>query len=152
MHPPINTTFIAIIPKNGHPNFIEEFRPISLCNITYKVIVKIIPQGLKNVLEKTIYVEQSGLLEGRQIHEAIGVAHEGLHSIKSKKLKGAVIKINLSKYFNKGSWIYLRILLTHLEFHYSIIKHIFSYISTTTFSFLINGSASSFFHSKRGLR
>jgi hypothetical protein len=51
---------------------------------------------LKEILSRQISNEQFGFLKGRQIHEAIEVAQEGLHSLKSKKLKGVVIKIDLS--------------------------------------------------------
>ena len=41
MHPLIKTTFITLIPKTDHPSLIEEFIPISLFTITYKVIAKL---------------------------------------------------------------------------------------------------------------
>ncbi len=47
--------------------------------------------------------ERFGFLEGRKIHEAIGVAQEGLHSLKTKNLNGVVLKIGLSKSYDKVS-------------------------------------------------
>ena len=78
---------------------LEYLRPISLCNITYKLIAKIIVQIFKKVLSKIISHEKFGFLENKQIHEAIGVAQEGIHSLKIRKLKGAILKIDLSKSF-----------------------------------------------------
>ena len=72
--------------------------------------------------------ETFGFLEGRQIHEAIGVAQEGLHSMKAKKIKGAILKIDLYKAYNKVRWLYIRILLTHLGFGITFIRWIMSYI------------------------
>jgi hypothetical protein len=88
MHPPLNATFISLIPKKDAPQTFEDFRPISLCNNIYKVVTKIISRRLKSLLSKSISQEQFGFLEGRQIHEAIGVAQETLHSMKTKKTKG----------------------------------------------------------------
>jgi len=148
----INSTFIALIPKIDNPSSLDDFRPISLCNCIYKVISKIIARRIKGILSSNISSEQFGFLKGRQIHEAIGVAQEGLHSMKTSKIKGAVIKIDLSKAYDKVNWLFIRLLLTHLGFNINFIRWIMSCISTVSFAVLINGSASPFFHSERGLR
>ena len=75
-----------------------------------------------------------------------------MHTVKVRNLEGAILKIDLSKAFDRASWIYLRILLTHMGFNYSIIKWFFSCISTTSFSVLLNGSSLYFLLSERGLR
>ena len=104
------------------------------------------------MLSKFISCEQFGFMEGRQIHEAIGVSHEGLHSLKTKKLKGVVIKIELSKAYDRVCWLYLRMLLTHLGFEIDFIWWIMACISSISFVVLINGSASPFFYAERELR
>ena len=69
---------------------------------------------LKGILSNHITEEQIGFLEGRQIHEANGVAQEGLHSMKNKQIKGAILKIDLSKAYDKVSWLYIHMLMNHL--------------------------------------
>jgi hypothetical protein len=91
---------------------LDEKRSISLCDCIYKLISKIISGRIKGILSKYISQEQFGFLEGRQIHEAIGVAQEAMHSIKTQRLKGAVLKIDLSKVYDQVSWIFLKLLLT----------------------------------------
>jgi hypothetical protein len=80
------------------------------------VIAKIIRKRLIVFLSKSISQEQFGILEERYFREAIGLAQEALHSIKTKKLKGEVLKIGLSKAYGIFSWLYLRMLLTHFGF------------------------------------
>jgi hypothetical protein len=83
----LNATFLSLIPKNNKPDSFAGFRPISLCNLIYKLITKIIATRIKYYLSKGISKEQFGFLENRQITYAIGVAQEALHNIKIKKIE-----------------------------------------------------------------
>ena len=53
----MNATFIALIPKCSTPNSFEEFKPISLCNLVYKVGAKILANGLKHGLSEGLSKE-----------------------------------------------------------------------------------------------
>jgi hypothetical protein len=149
IHSPLNTTFIALIPKVDDPQSFDDFRPISLCNCIYKIIAKIIARRLKPLLSESISKEQFGFLEGRQIHEAIGVAQEGLHSLKTSREKGTIIKIDLSKSFDRVNWSYIRLLLTHLGFEVPFIKWTMACFTSVSFVVLINGATSPFSFRKR---
>lgn len=63
-----------------------------------------------------------------------------------------ILKIDLSKSFDRANWLYIRIILTHLGFPFDFIKWIISCITNIPFSLLINGTTSPFFYSERGLR
>jgi hypothetical protein len=99
----INTTFIALIPKVDYPETFEGFRPISLCNCLYKIISKVLVVRLKPLLSNFILAEQFGFLEGRKIHESIGTTQEGLHSINLSNDPVVVVKLDLSKAYDKVS-------------------------------------------------
>lgn len=148
----IKSTFIALIPKSDSPTSFDDYRPISLCNFLYKIISKIITNRLRPILSKHIVPQQFAFLEDRQIHEAIGSAQEALHSIWSRHLKCILLKIDMSKAFDRVSWLYIKMLLIHLGFPLALINWIMACIMIPSYSVLINGSASHFFHSERGLR
>lgn len=74
VYEPFKYTFSALIPKSKDPSYFEEFRPLSLCNCIYKIIAKVIAVRLKLILSGNISKEKFGFLDGRQIHEVVGVA------------------------------------------------------------------------------
>jgi hypothetical protein len=80
------------------------------------------------------------------------VSQEALQNIKSRKLKSVVLKIDLSKSYDRVSWLYLCLLSTHLGFVVPFIRWIMCCITTVSFLVLINGSTSPFFRYERGLR
>jgi hypothetical protein len=45
-----NSTFLALIPKESNPSNFSRFRPISLCNSSYKILTKIIASRIKPLL------------------------------------------------------------------------------------------------------
>jgi len=77
---------------------------------------------LKPLLSRHISKEQFGFLDGRQIHEAIDVAQETIHSIKQQKSEGAAVEIDLSKAYDKIIWIYIHMLFTHMGFQVDFIN------------------------------
>ena len=62
-----NSTFLALIPKEKDANSFDKFRPISLCNIGYKIITKIMARRLKTILPYIISKNQGGFIKGRKI-------------------------------------------------------------------------------------
>ena len=60
-----NSSFLALIPKEKDAKNFSRFRPISLYNTGYKVITKIMANGLKIILPKLIPENQGGFVRGR---------------------------------------------------------------------------------------
>ncbi|KAL0381623.1 UNVERIFIED_CONTAM: hypothetical protein Sangu_0226600 [Sesamum angustifolium] len=72
----LNHTIIALVPKSKHSPSVADYRPISCCNVIYKVITKIIADRLSPALEKLIDSSQAAFVRGRNITDNIFLAQE----------------------------------------------------------------------------
>ncbi|MCH79466.1 endonuclease/exonuclease/phosphatase family protein, partial [Trifolium medium] len=80
----LNETNICLIPKCDDPVSMKDMRPISLCNVLYKMVSKLLANRLKDCIEKCVSEEQSAFIEGRSILDNALIAIEVLHALKRK--------------------------------------------------------------------
>lgn len=148
----MNATFIALVAKNSEPETFGDYRPITLCNLIYKISSKIIANRLKYFPSKHIEKEQYGFLKGRSIHDAVTIVQEVLHSMHGGKKEGIIMNIDLLKAYDRVDWSYIRMLLLKMGIPMGAIRWIMGCISSVRYAVLINGKRTPFFSAERGLR
>jgi hypothetical protein len=71
--------------------------------VIYKIISKVIALRLKQILPFIISKEKSGYVEGRKIMDSVILVHEVIHSLKITCTPSMLLKLDLSKDFDKLS-------------------------------------------------
>ena len=138
----LNHTHLILIPKVPYPETIEQFRPIELCNFSYKVIARIITHCMRAILGSIVDDSQSAFVPKRLTADDILIAHELMHFLKRRK-KGKVIyramKLDMYKAYNRIEWSFLGKILVTLGFSVKWTSLIMECISTVTYSIKVNG-------------
>ena len=99
----INKTNITLVPKIKNPTKMTDFRPISLCNVVYKLISKVLANCLKTILPKIISKSQCAFLSKRLITDHL-VAFELMNYLEHKREGNegfVVIKLDMSKAYDR---------------------------------------------------
>ena len=150
-----NKTNIAIVPKNKNPQKMTDFRPISLCNVVYKLISKTLANRLKAILPFIILENQSAFVANRLITDNILVAYEIMHYLKHKRGGNdsfMAVKLDMSKAFDKVEWSFIEMIMRKIGFNESWIGLVMKCITSVTYSVIINGSVHVSIVPTRGLR
>jgi len=114
----INGTLISLIPKKEEVMCMKDSCPISLCNISYKTVTKIVAQRLRPCMTKLIGPCQSSCIPSRQSGYTITVTQEFFHSMWKKKgnVGWMAIEIDLETYLSRWSSVSLHFCSLHWMF------------------------------------
>eukprot|EP00253_Pinus_taeda_P030806 PITA_30806 len=148
----INSAFLALIPKEKGASDFSRFRPISLCNSSYKLVSKIIANRLKNILPAIIPKNQGGFIKGRKILDNIVLVQEAVHSSCQRNEKDMLIKLDLANAFDRVRHEFLISVMKKLGFSTAFINWVNACIASPWIAPLVNGRSTDFFQASRGLR
>ncbi|GJU54914.1 hypothetical protein Tco_1228628 [Tanacetum coccineum] len=149
----INHKFIALIPKVPTPLKVNDFRPISCCNVLYKCISKILTNRIINGIKEVVSDNQSAFVPGRRISDNILITQELMHNYhRNRGPPQCAFKIDIQKAYDTVDWRFLGCVLACFGFHSRMIKWIMACVTSTSFSLTINGDIHGYFKGKRGLR
>ena len=151
----INYTHIVFIPKIKSPERISNYRPISLCNVIYKIISKVLANRLKLILPRLISRTQSAFILDRLVTDNVLVVYETLctmHCRRSGKRGPLALKLDISKSYGRIEWPFLKGIMSRLGLLETWIDRVMSCVTSPTFSVCINGKAYDNIRPSKGIR
>jgi hypothetical protein len=146
-------SFITLIPKKDKTlTDINNWRPISLLNIDYKISAKAIANRIKRVLEKLISTDQTGFIKGRYIGENIRIINEVINKVNDDNEEGLIFFADYKKAFDSLDHNFMFKCLRYFNFGESLVQWIQLFYRDAKGSIINNGHMSDFFGVKRGVR
>jgi hypothetical protein len=97
----LNFGVITLLPKKENATQIQQYRPICLLNVSFKIFTKVATNRISEVAQKVIKPTQTAFIPGRHILEGVVVLHETIHELHRKKLDGVLFKIDFEKAYDK---------------------------------------------------
>lgn len=150
----VNQTMIVMVPKVDNPVIVKQFRPISLCNVIYKVVSKILANRLKWVMSDLIAPNQSSFVKGRHGNDNVIVAQEIIQIMrKNKSKKGIVaVKVDLEKAYDRIDWRFLKDTLSDVGLPEKYVELVIACMTKGEMKVMWNGGLTDSFMPSRGIR
>jgi hypothetical protein len=144
-----------MIPKVTNPELLKNFRPISLCNVIYKIASKVLANRLKLILPLVVSENQSAFVHGRLIIDNVLIAYECFHTIRQQRAKRPffAVKVDMMKAYDRVEWNFLRGCLQKLGFSHTWIDTVMRCcVTSARYAVRVNGELTDPVIPSRGIR
>jgi hypothetical protein len=138
-----NDTIVVLIPKVKEPQSLKDLRPISLCNMLYKIISKVLAGRLKGILHEIISLNQSAFVSGRLITDNILMTYEMTHFLKNKRGGNTgylALKLDMSKAYDRVEWDFIKAMLIKLGFNQILTDLLMKCVRLVKYKIKVNKS------------
>jgi hypothetical protein len=104
----INFCEIILLPKVINAERIQQYRPICLLNVCFKIFTKVATIRLNSVADQVVRPSQTVFMQGRHILDGVVTLHETIHEMHRKNLNGLILKIDFENTYDKVKWSFLQ--------------------------------------------
>lgn len=149
---PLNSSFITLVPKKTNLETANDFRPISLMNISLKLLTKAFVDRLQGVITKLIHQNQYSFIKGRTIQDCLAWAFEYIHQCQQSNREIVIIKLDFEKAFDSIEHEAILMIMRHMGFPAKWLSWVDMIFNSTCTSVLLNRVPGMSFKCKRRVR
>lgn len=144
---------ITCLPKEGkNSQLLNNWRPISLLNVSYKIASTCISNRIKRVLSKLIHANQTGFQSNKFIGVNLQMMYNILSYTESENIPGMLVLVDFFKAFDSIDWNFIEQVLDYMNFGVDVKKWVNLFYSEITSCVMVNGEYSEYFPIGRGVR
>jgi hypothetical protein len=149
----LNFGEIILLPKIKEAERIQQYRPIFLLNVSFKIFNNIVATiRLSMVFHHVVDPSQTAFMQERNILDGVAILHETVHELHSKKLNGVILKIDFEKAYDEVKWSFLQQTLGMKGFSDDWRALIHSFVFGGSVAIKVNDDTCHYFRTKKGLR
>ncbi len=148
-----NRGLIKLLPKPFKNLLsVKNWRPITLLNVDYKILSKLLAQRVSAVLPSLISYDQIGCMKGRYIGQHIRQLWDVMIQTKRQHIPGFVISLDVEKAHDSTNWSFMDKILAKFGFGKVFRQWIQNMVVDTMCTVATNGYHAPWFPVERGWR
>lgn len=153
LHNSALTGIITLIPKKEKELlFLDNWRPITLLNVDYKILTKALALRVKKKLPHLINEDQTGYMHGRNISHNIRKILDIIHIAEKKKIDMVIVSVDYQKCFDRLAWGAIKAALKFFGFGDSFCGYVQTCLNHSQLAVSNDGRISAFFNPTRGVK
>ena len=117
-------SIVTLLYKKGNKGSLDNWRPISLLNIDYKITARVLAMRLQKTLSSVISADQCGFIKGRTANENARLVQDVIDYCKYKSLDGIILFLDFQKAFDNVNHSFLFETLKRMNFKKSFTSWI----------------------------